>query len=89
MPLRRAARLATQLPPQARTNVDNDARLAWHDSEWILANIFDAINAIAYGLGGKKASKPKPHPRPQKARDVNIKRRRTREEIHTILERRG
>lgn len=63
-----AADLAVNLPPEAMIWRHVDERTAWSDTNYLLADILDDLNFIAWRLarwGSKNNSnRPKPIPRP-------------------------
>lgn len=64
VPISDMAEMIAAMPRGTRTLCIVCPQAAWTDAEYLLANICDQLNAIAYGLGGGKGGKPKPMERP-------------------------
>ena len=81
-----AAVLAANLPASSRTARDIEPRLAWSQTDYLLAAVVDNLAALRYeharANGAKRAQRPKPTPRPGEAkkeaprRKVHVSKRR-------------
>ena len=76
---RRADVLAAGLPRESRTLRAIDPRLAWGDSEYLLAAVADNLSFMRYesavSSGAKRATKPKPLKRPGGGKPARVRER--------------
>lgn len=71
---RRAAVLAGQLPRGSRTLRAADPRLAWSETDYLLALAVDNIAFMRYEQGGGKGRKPKQIERPHRRAPARVER---------------
>ena len=83
----RTADLAAELPFGAQVWERLDADSAWTRSDYLLAEVADAVSWANYQRGGGKGKKPKPVPRPADGRAQAEKDERTQAQAAAWLAR--